>query len=226
MTIFNRIRVATVIAAVVLLVSGCKKNETPNGPNDLGGETDIPLTKVGSVTSFYVKMNGVEMPSGEMTVTSNNNGVVNYRLVVDLHGRPDSAFLAGLAPAEYNDGNGHLTADLKLKITSEGIQDYSQGDKPWTIVKYDDNVGDTYPYTTNQGRTLVRTVTEKTGLDDWPFGFFNIKTIKVEEVDPPNVKDASKIVFRANHKFGLVYAELQMRDGTVLNIELIPWFLL
>jgi hypothetical protein len=226
MKLFRGISMVALLASLVLFAGGCKKNDTPSGPNDLGGETNIPLTKVGSVTSFYTKFNGVNMPSGEMTVTSNNNGIVKYHLVIDLKGRPDSAFLASQTPPEYQDGNGNLMTDISLKITSEGIQDFSQSDKPWTIVKYNDNVGATYPFTTDKGKNLVRTITEKTGVDEWPLGFYYIKTTKVEEINPPNVTDADRIVYRANHKFGLVYAEVHFKNGNTASISLLPWFLL
>ncbi|MFN8321026.1 MAG: hypothetical protein U0T74_00085 [Chitinophagales bacterium] len=226
MKILNRISLAALTICFVLLTDSCKKNDTPNGPNDLGGETNIPLTQVGSVTSVYIKINGVNMPNGEMTVTNNSNGIVKYHMVIDLNGQADSALLAGLTPAEYQDGNGHLVTDLTLKITSEGIQDYSQGDKPWTIVKYEDNVGATYPFTTDKGKNLLRTVTEKTGVDEWPLGFYYIKTSKVEEIDPPSIKEADHIIYRANHKFGLVYAEIHLKDGNTASISLLPWFLM
>ena len=78
----------------------------------------------------------------------------------------------------------------------------------------------------NQGETLTRTITEKTGQDDWPFGFFLIKTQKVEQQVASDDPLIHHIVYRVNHKFGLVYLEYAFKDGTNLAIEVIPWFLL
>ncbi|MCG3166146.1 MAG: hypothetical protein POELPBGB_01922 [Bacteroidia bacterium] len=216
----------TLIAALLTSFSACKK-DSPEGPNDLGGETDIELTQVGNVSSAYMKFGTMNLPSGEMTVTSNDNGIVTYHMFVDLTGSPDSAMLAGVIPDEYKDADGNVSTEFTFKITSEGVQDIFKRDRPWTIVKYDDGVGTTYPFTTDNGTELVRTITEKTGQDDWPMGFMYIKTTKVEQLLPPTDKTAEKITFRANHKFGLVYIELQLKNGGgTASIDIVPWFML
>lgn len=216
----------TLIAALLTSFSACKK-DSPEGPNDLGGETDIELTQVGNVSSAYMKFGTMNLPSGEMTVTSNDNGIVTYHMFVDLTGSPDSAMLAGVIPDEYKDADGNVSTEFTFKITSEGVQDIFKRDRPWTIVKYDDGVGTTYPFTTDNGTELVRTITEKTGQDDWPMGFMYIKTTKVEQLLPPTDKTAEKIIFRANHKFGLVYIELQLKNGGgTASIDIVPWFML
>lgn len=214
------------VAALLTSLNSCKKDD-PEGPNDLGGETVIELTQVGNVSSAYMKFGIMDLPSGEMTVTSNNKGVVTYHMFVDLTGSPDSAMLAGVIPDEYKDANGNVSTEFTFKITSEGVQDIFKRDRPWTIVKYNDGVGTTYPFTTDNGTELVRTITEKTGQDDWPMGFMYIKTTKVEQLLPPDDKTAEKITFRANHKFGLVYIELQLKNGGgTASIDIIPWFML
>ena len=216
---------AVVLMALFAGAGSCKK-ETTEGPNDLGGDTNIQLTQVGNVSSTYMTFGGASLPQGTMTVTHNDGGIVTYHLYIDLTGRPDSAALSALVPASYKDGNGHVVTDFKFKITSEGIQDYFNHERPWTVVKYADAVGTVYPYTSNNGTHQERTVTEKTGLDDWPMGMLYIKTSKVEEVMPANDKTASKITFRANHKFGLVYVEVQLKNGQTATINIIPWFML
>lgn len=217
------------IALITVLftsLNSCKK-DSPEGPNDLGGDTNIELTQVGNVSSAYMKFGNMDLPSGEMTVTSNDNGIVTYHMFVDLTGSPDSAMLAGVIPDEYKDADGNVSTEFTFKITSEGVQDVFKRDRPWTIVKYDDEVGTEYPFTTNNGTNLVRTITEKTGQDDWPMGFMYIKTTKVEQVLPPTDKTAEKITFRANHKFGLVYIELQLKNGGgTASIDIVPWFML
>ncbi len=221
-------KIFSIALTAVLLTSlnSCKK-DSPEGPNDLGGETNIELTQVGNVSSAYMKFGSMNLPSGEMTVTSNDNGIVTYHMFVDLTGSPDSAMLAGVIPDSYKDADGNVSTEFTFKITSEGVQDIFKRDRPWTIVKYDDEVGTTYPFTTDNGTELVRTITEKTGQDDWPMGFMYIKTSKVEQLLPPTDKTAEKITFRANHKFGLVYIELQLKNGGgTASIDIVPWFLL
>lgn len=213
------------IAAGLTLFCSCKKNN-PEGPNDLGGETNIELTQVGNVSSAYMSFGTMDLPSGDMTVTANDNGIVTYHMFVDLTGATDSALLAGVIPDEYKDADGNVSTDFTFKITSEGVQDMFKRDRPWTIVKYDDGVGASYPFTTDNGSEQVRTITEKTGVDEWPLGFMYIKTIKVEQPLPPTDKTAEKITFRANHKFGLVYIELQLKNGGgTASIDIIPWFM-
>ncbi|MGE0635025.1 MAG: hypothetical protein AB7G44_05285 [Bacteroidia bacterium] len=214
------------VAALLTSLNSCKKDD-PEGPNDLGGETNIELTQVGNVSSAYMSFGNMSLPSGEMTVTSNDNGIVTYHMFVDLTGSPDSAMLAGVIPDEYKDADGNVSTEFTFKITSEGVQDIFKRDRPWTIVKYDDEVGTTYPFTTDNGTELVRTISEKTGQDDWPMGFMYIKTTKVEQLLPPTDKTAEKITFRANHKFGLVYIELQLKNGGgTASIDIVPWFML
>jgi hypothetical protein len=36
----------------------------------------------------------------------------------------------------------------------------------------------------------------------------------------------SKVTFRVNHKFGLVYLKAEGKDGKVLELDLFAWFLL
>ncbi len=220
-------KIFSIALTAVLLTSlnSCKKDD-PEGPNDLGGETNIELTQVGNESSLYIEIGGINLPGGTMTVTANNGGIVTYHAFVDLTGSPDSALIASLVPAEYKTPDGNIQGDFNFKITSEGVQDYFQQNQPWTIVKYADEVGAEYPFTNLNGETTVRRVTEKTGEDDWPMGFLYIKTSKVEQVLPTSDEVASKITYRANHKFGLVYIEVELKNGSTAKLDIYPWFML
>lgn len=219
---------------VVLLLSfvfmlhsnSCKKDKGDGGPNDLGGSTDIPLTVVGNESSIYISIGNYNLPTGTMTVLSNVGGIVTYKVILDLTGSPDSATIAALVPAQYKDAQGRINTEMKFKITSEGIQDFFTSNKPWTIVEYNDPVATQYKITTENGDELVRTVTEKTGQDDWQMGFMYIKTSKVEQPLPADDEVATKITYRANHKFGLVYIQLDLKNGQTLKCDVYPWFLL
>lgn len=88
------------------------------------------------------------------------------------------------------------------------------------MVKYDSNVGDTYTVNFANGNTLTRKVTAKSTEDDFQWGFYYIKTITVEQnAIAPGI---SKYRFRANHRFGLVFVEAIMEDGTSTEMYVYP----
>ena len=89
----------------------------------------------------------------------------------------------------------------------------------FTIIKHDWGVGQKWSFTTDDGKTINREVTEKTGKDEWPLGFFLIKTVKTEETNP-GVEGVSRVIFRTNHKFGLVYLEYQLVTGQNIKISI------
>jgi len=228
---FLKISVLIVLAAFF----SCKKDDSKEA---LGGETNIALTAVDSVSGVYVELDGNNALSTEIRIKSNNDGDVTYTGSVDLLTlSPDlqnKALEILNEHADYYDAGKYveLTQDFKLnfefkvKITSEGYQDYFADGKPWIMAKYNDPVVTTYSVTNDKGETLVRTITEKTGQDDWPFGFFLIKTVKVEQQVASDDPLVDHIEYRVNHKFGLVYLKYEFKDGTDLAIEVVPWFLL
>jgi hypothetical protein len=84
------------------------------------------------------------------------------------------------------------------------------------MVKYASNAGDTYPV----GSTgKVRTVTSKSSEDDYSYGFYDIKVVKIEE---PNTtmrsSSVSKTTYWANHKFGLVGVQWDFSDGSSIKM--------
>lgn len=211
------------LSSILLLItlSGCDLlNPSKDDPNTLGGDTNLEITQVGYVSVASIKIDNTYLPSGDMIVQKNDNGVVTYKMILNLTGFKDSAMYASLVGPEYRDENGNIFIEFKMKITSEGIQDMFERDKPWTIVKYNDGVGTEYPFTNSLGEKLIRKITEKTGKDDWPFGLMYIKTTKIESDMPSTDKVAKKMIFRANHKFGLVYVEIQMHNGQVVKINI------
>lgn len=225
------------IAALMVLVAfvSCKKEEAKDG---LGGDTNIPLTAVDSVSGVTVELDGANAVSTEIRVKSNDDGDVTYAgsinlltLSQEMHARVLEVLNEHGA---YYDANKYVTLtpdfnlhfEFKLRITSEGYMDYFADGKPWVMAKYNDPVGTTYKVTNDKGEELVRTITEKTGQDDWPFGFFLIKTVKVEQQVASDDPLVAHIEYRVNHKFGLVYLKYEFKDGTELEIDVIPWFLL
>jgi hypothetical protein len=219
-------RLLAMSAVVVLMSASCLKDlvDPKSDPNELGGDTNLELTKVGNVSTANLTVDGKALPNGSMTVTSSKDGIVVYKLSFNLKGNKDSATYAKLLPSQYWDSQGNVVMDFKFKITSEGIQDLFRRERPWTLVKYSDGVGTEYPFTTDNGVKQVRKITEKTGKDDWYMGGMLIKTTKIEQDLPESDQTAKKISYRANHKFGLVYTEVLLKTGSVVNLRITPKF--
>ncbi len=122
-----------------------------------------------------------------------------------------------------------VTTEIKVKATDKGIQDfvYSKGNtnKPFTLIKYDDGVGDKYTFTADDGTEYTREIVSKSTEDEYPLGFFYIKVTKVDETQP-NDPLLKKISYYTNHKFGLVGIELETLNGKKAKIDILPWAIL
>lgn len=221
------------------------------GPNDLGGDANLELTRVGGVFATYVGTQSYNPVFDRLhdsaVITRNDNGIVTTHVEATF----DSVFLATLdtilgtsafpeatklafldrylkkfnATLDTTDKEKmKLVFDLKLKVTSEGIQEYvsSGGDlsHPHTIVKYGWSVGDRNEFTNADGVKVTRTVTHKSTTDDYGIGFLLIKVIKVEQTQEDPL--FTKITYIANHKFGLVGVVITTRQGEELRLGIIP----
>jgi hypothetical protein len=221
-----------VISTIILFVS-CDKlfdDDSKADANTMGGDTNISMATPGntfSAPTVYVAGQSYSIPH-TITVTKNENGIATMNVKVNIsniknspeYAQYNSKFnldeLISKIPANYKDASGNIDANVQFKITSEGIQDFINKDgKAHTIVKYNSNVGDQYNLKKSSGKTLERTVTQKSTTDDFPYGFYYIKTITVEQKS--NYPGIEKIVYKANHKFGLVYAEIVMEDGSKVS---------
>lgn len=219
------------LLAVISFWTACEKDDSSG--NSLGGSTQIPLTVVNSTSSVFGSYDNQTIDGGSITVKKNDNGLVRYEATIDLNQFSEALKLKALTYmtqlVEYYqfDTAFTITPDNKLKfefdlkITSEGYMDYFTEGKPWVIGKYGDGVGTKYTVTREDGEILTREVTEKTGLDDWPFGFLLIKTSKIEHETPADHPVFSKVIYRMNHRFGLVYVEYQLKDGTTLKLSVL-----
>ncbi|MDP3916051.1 MAG: hypothetical protein Q8R96_20165 [Bacteroidota bacterium] len=118
---------------------------------------------------------------------------------------------------------GGKTIEVEGKVTDNGFSDYvySNGDKtkPFVLVKFDAKVGDKWEYKIGN-QTITREVVKKSTTDDTPYGFWNIKTIDVLETIPAGVQvrgatsPVKTILYKWNHKFGFVFAEITKTDNT------------
>jgi hypothetical protein len=199
-------------------------------PNEIGGDTNVPIAQVGnqfSTGTINVAGQNANIPH-TVSIIKNESGVAtvnvkvniatvkNHQLYQQYKNTYNLDDLINRIPASYKDVNGNIDGNVKIKITSEGIQDFINRDgKAHTIVKFDAKVGDEYNLTKSGGQTLRRTVTQKSTTDDFSYGFMNIKTITTEQSSSyPGVK---KIVYKSNHKFGIVHVEIQLEDGSKVS---------
>lgn len=63
------------------------------------------------------------------------------------------------------------------------------------------------------GKTIKRKVEYKSTNDDYSWGFFDIKVMKVVETGRP-VTGVNKIEYILNHKFGVVGFKVYFEDGS------------
>ncbi len=240
---------------IVLLTSGivvfvaCET--TPLGPNEIGGDSNLELTKVGGEYIANLSMDSWVPAFDHMkdtaiiTKSENGNVTIGVKVGFDtvLTNAIDSIFGTKALPTSLKSAiidkyvkmfgitldttdkqKMHLAFDLKMKVTSEGIQEYMSGggnfSNPFTIVKYSANVGDKYEFTNTDGVKVTRTVVSKSTTDDYYMGFWLIKVIQVEQTqDDPLLE---KITYVTNHKFGLVAVIVQTKNGKSVKLSLIP----
>lgn len=206
---------ALVVVALSALGLSCSSTEEAN---DLGGDPNVPIAQVGNVVSLgSVKVGSDTVDIGAtMTITKNEGGLVTARVTADPTKDPRIAKYAALIDASAKKPDGTIDAEVKFRVTSEGVQDFFNKDrKPHTVVKYSANVGDTYKLTKSDGVVITRTVVAKSNEDDFPYGFMNIKTMTIEQ--DSRIPGIKKFVVRANHKFGIVHVTAVADDNSELS---------
>ncbi len=215
------------ILFLTMLLSSCDKvnsSDQNKDPNVIGGETNIALAEVGNTAStgnVYIGNQSYDINSS-FEVIKNDNGIATIKVSADLSGVPGLGAFNNFIPAEMKDADGKINTEVKLKITSEGIQDFFNKDKKLhTIVKYDGSVGDQYKLAKSDGKTITRTVTAKSTDDDTPYGLMYIKAFTVEQ--DSRVPGIKKFIFKVNHKFGLVYFSIVAEDGTSASTYIYPY---
>ena len=189
---------------IVLFIAIFASCDLVGGGDSIKGEQSA-IGEVGvKVTSSSASVAGVSGITG--SVVSLKDGVSSYTGSATITSTAIKNILANSPDATIN-GNNVTLKNVKFKVTTEGIEAIN-GFEPGVIVKYDSKVGDTYKL--DDGRE--RKVTSKSTDDDYSYGFFNIKVLKVEET--PNKFGVKKITYWANHKFGLVGVEITYDDNS------------
>ncbi len=185
----------------------CEKIPDKEDANELKGDQS-PMGEIGAtVSSSSAEIAGVSDFSA--VVTSLKDGVSSYTATAKVSNTLIKNMVSNFPGVTINGDQVSIT-DLKMQQTKEGIK-CNTGPGAGVLVKYDSNVGDTYPIG-NTGKE--RKVVSKTGVDDYPYGFMLIKTIQVE-TDPNILKNTggiNKITYIANHKFGMVGVKVDFDD--------------
>ena len=195
-----------ILMTTISLSTSCSKTEDSSA---LSGDPS-PMAAVGvTVSSSSAAIAGVSNFSA--AVTSNADGVSSYTAQATVTNTLLKNMVANY-PGITVTGNTVKATDFKIQQTKDGIKCVTGGGAGM-IVNYNSNVGDTYPVGST-GRT--RKVVSKTGVDDYPYGLFLIKTVQVEAdantfVNTGGVKN---ITYIANHKYGLVGVKVNFDDGT------------
>lgn len=194
-----------------LFFTACKKDV--KNSTTLGGDTNVGINTVGNVITCGLKIGSTYATTNEdIKVLSNDNGVLTIKAKLNL---PTTHSLYSLLPTDIKTSTG-IDATFQFKSTSEGFLDYINADKkPLVLVRYDAKVGDTYSITKSNGNTITRKVTAVSTDNDFPYGFYNIKVVTVEQ--DSRIPGVSKIIYKANHRFGLVFIQAVMQDGSTVQ---------
>jgi len=205
----KKLLVFIVSATILITCFSCEKILKKDDPTSLSGDPS-PMAATGvTVSSSSVAIAGVSNLTA--TVTSFKDGISTYSGSATVT-NPLLKNMVANFPGVIITGNTVSITNMQMQQTTDGIKCIT-GPGAGIIVKYDSEVGDTYPI----GETgNVRKVVSKTGVDDYPYGMFLIKTIQVE-TNPNTLKSTggvSKITYVANHKYGLVAVKVAFDDNT------------
>ena len=194
---------------MVFLSLSCEDTDKRDDSNVLAGEQS-EMGKVGvTVTSSSAEIAGVSNASA--VVDNLENGISSYSAQATVTNDILKNMIANF-PGVLIDGDNVSVENLQIQQTTGGIKCIT-GPDSGILINYNSNVGDTYPIGST-GR--VRTVISKTGVDDYPYGFYLIKTIQVESnrLGLRSATGVSKITYIANHKFGMVGVKVTFTDGS------------
>lgn len=207
--IMKKLLVLVLSATILLSCFSCEKLLKKDDPTELTGDTS-PMAEAGvKVESSSAPIAGVS--NFTATIKTLKDGVSSYTASATVTNSLLKNMVANF-PGVTIVGNTVSITNMEMQQTTGGIKCLT-GPGAGIIVKYDSEVGDTYPIGTTGS---VRTVISKTGLDDYAYGFMLIKTIQVESIpnDLKSTAGISKITYIANHKFGLVGVNVAFDDGT------------
>jgi|GEM_PF-234058 len=200
------------LITITLYVSACGilDGGDSDGTEPIGGDP-TPIGQVGNEFSVYAA--GLGVSESNIMVTHQSDGVAEITASAKV---TDSMMLSilNLVPTfeMENQGSDVYSGKIKIRFTSNGIQDIYEDGSPFTLINYSAKRGDTYEKEVN-GRTITRKVTKVSNDDDYQYGFIYIKVIEVEETGN-GIPGVSKVMYYGNHLFGLVGMEVVFEDGS------------
>ncbi len=207
------------IFALMLMMTSCDWLDLGSKSEDsgsIGGSTNIPVNTLGNTFTNKLPIGG-SIYSGSISITNITDGVATINFKAPI---PSSYPVLQNIKSKYKDASGNLTCEGKFKMTDEGVMDYNNKEhKPFVLVKYDAKVGDKYTLERSDGTTLVREVVSVSSTNDFPWNGMLIKTINVEQ--KTNIPGVKKLVYYANHKFGIVAVQAYLEDGSTPRMELV-----
>jgi hypothetical protein len=208
----------SILSVILVILNFCSCDKSTNSDsqdaNTLNGNA-VDYVKAGdSLTSSSVYVSGTWYNIGSsMKVLKYEGNIATIKVNADLTQVPGLAAFNNFIPTSMKNNSGKIDTEIKLKLTSEGIADFFNKDNAQhTLVKYNDNEGSEYNLTKSNGVTIHRKVTTKSTTDDFPYGLWNIKVMTIEQ--DSRVPGIKKFIYKANHKFGLVYFEIVADDGS------------
>lgn len=196
-----------VSALVLLAFSSCEiigglNNSTLGGSQSAMGEEGVTIsspTDIAGVTNF------------EGEIVSNEDGISTYSATATITNSAIKNFFSNIPGVSF-EGDQLKVENVQFKNTDKGIE-FLTGPTSGILVKYSSSVGDEYPI----GDTdYTRKVVSKSTTDDYPYAFYNIKVIEVEEDASALAASGgvSKLTYYANHRFGLVGFKITFDDGS------------
>lgn len=205
--------VAFIASFTLMYFTGCDKKDDPG---TVAGE-QATMGIVGNDFTMST-MDGISDAKG--TVTELKDGISTVSVsgtLIDESFKQLAELIPNFAFGTYDKTTGQFSGELKMKFTKDGIVDYlNSEERPFVIARFDASVGDNYSVErVNGGGSYTRTVTERSEEDIFPYGYYYIKTITVEE--PGRNPAINKVKYRLNHRFGLVHVTLVMQDKSEIS---------
>ncbi len=200
----------------MFLFQNCNDDDELGGEQsslgEVGNQFTIGYTTPGVVTDVYSQIRDL---SGGISSVETSGVLIDDNIkdiVDDLYAQYGDYYDF----IDYDPNTGKISGTVKIKFTDEGVAIYDAQDLPMTLVKFDAKVGDEYTLQSPNFGEIKATVTRVSSEDDFMYKggpYLYIKTVSMEGT-ASNFPYAKKIVYEANHKFGIVYAKVYLQDGT------------
>lgn len=198
------------LMAIALLAS-CKKDDLKT----LGGEQS-PMGAIGN--EFFVSHSITGLSDVIAVVNDRNNGVSEVVFTATITNPQLAAianFVSGIFPSNIIISGNDVAGEVNFRFTNEGIAAVFPGYGELIYVKYNAKVGDKYSLKIDDN-FITHEVAARSTTDDYMYGFFLIKTIKVVGTGY-GYPGVSKIEYHFNHRFGLVGFKVFFDDLSTIN---------